>query len=216
MEIYLASANPDEIRQAYKLPIAGVLTNSSIISKEKTAFPELVKEIDQIGSLPFGLQIAATEEHQMMKEAFLFQSLLQNRVLHLKIPFCPDAFKIIPDLRHTGMVLNLTGVSTLAQACIALESPIDYLSIYVGRVTNAGGDGVRTLKDIKQYTVYHNKRTQIVAASIRNTEHLEEVAAAGADAVAIPYQLLLEALESQVTQDSVEGFKQDWQKVAQR
>jgi len=213
MEIFLASANLDEIKKAYSLPIAGVLTNSSIIQKEKMKLSELIKGIDEIGNLPFGLQIVATEEHQMMEETRLFLSMLHHRVLHLKIPYCPDAFKIIPKLQHTDMILNLTGVSSLAQACIALESGIDYLSIYIGRVTNAGGDGVRLLNKIKQFTDYNKKPTRIVAASIRNIDHLEEVALAGADAVAIPYPLLLEAMESEITQQSITGFKKDWQAV---
>lgn len=213
MEIYLASANPDEIKQAYELPITGVLTNASIVKKEGRVLPELVKEIDQIGDLPFGLQIAATEVGQMMAEARLFQSLLQNRTLHLKIPYCPDAFKIISLLQNSGMILNLTGVSTLSQAILALESGIDYLSIYVGRVTAASGDGVQLLKNIKYYADYHGKATRIVAASIRNLEHLEEVALAGADATAIPFPLLLETMESPVTDQSVNGFKKDWLEV---
>jgi transaldolase len=213
MEIYLASANPDEIKKAYAFPIAGVLTNSSIIKKENRSLPELVKEIDGIGGLPFGLQIAATEEGQMMEEARLFQSLIQNRTLHLKIPYCPDAFKLIPQLRDSGMILNLTGVSSLAQAFLALESGIDYLSIYVGRVTDAGGNGVSLLKEIKGYADDHGKQTRIVGASIRNIKHLEEVARAGADAVAIPYPLLLESMESEITQKSIAGFKKDWKDV---
>jgi transaldolase len=213
MEIYLASANPDEIRKAYDLPIAGVLTNSSIIKKEGRVLPELVEEIDQIGDLPFGLQIAATDLDEMMGEARLFQSLIHNRTLHLKIPYCPDAFKVICQLRDTELTLNLTGVSTLSQALLALESGIDYLSIYVGRVTDAGGDGVQLLEKIKYYADYHAKPTRIVAASIRNLEHLEEVALAGADAVAIPFPLLLETMRSPVTDQSVDGFKKDWGEV---
>ena len=213
MEIYLASANPDEIRGAYALPIAGVLTNASIIKKENRVLTELVKEIDQIGDLPFGLQIAATDESEMMAEARLFQSLLHHRTLHLKIPYCPDAFKVIAQLRNTDMILNLTGVSTLSQALLALESGIDYLSIYVGRVSAAGGDGVQLLENIKYYADFHGKATRIVAASIRNLAHLEEVALAGADATAIPFPLLLESLQSPVTDQSVNGFKKDWREV---
>lgn len=213
MEIYLASANPDEIKKAYALPIAGVLTNSSIVKREKRSLPDLVKEIDEIGDLPFGLQIAATEETQMMAEARLFHSLVHNRTLHLKIPYCPDAYKIIPRLKHSGSILNLTSVSTLAQAFLALETEIDYLSIYVGRVSDSGGDGVRLLQEIKKFAGYHNKRTRIVAASIRNLEHLMEIAMAGADAVAIPFSLLLETMESEVTTQSILGFKKDWKEV---
>jgi transaldolase len=213
MEIYLASANPEEIRKAYIYPIAGVLTNASIIKKEKRRLSDLVQEIDSIGHLPFGLQIAATEEAQMLEEARLFQSLLHQRTLHLKIPYCQDAFKIIPILKNSGMFLNLTGISSLAQSFLALESGINYLSIYVGRVTDSGGDGVNLLKEIKEYAAYHQKPAKIVAASIRNIEHLEEVARAGADAVAIPYALLMETMESEITQQSVDGFKRDWQEV---
>lgn len=213
MEIFLASANRDEIKRASFLPIAGVLTNSSIIKKENMGLRELVQEIDEIGSLPFGLQIVATEENRMMEEASLFQSLLKKRPLHLKIPYCEDAFKVISKLENKGIILNLTGISTLAQACIALESSIDYLSIYVGRVTESGRDGVSMIKDIKQYAEYHGKSTRIVGASIRNIKHLEEVAKAGADAVALPYPLLQKAMENEVTQQSINGFKSDWRDV---
>ena len=213
MEIYLASANPDEIKKAYNFPIAGVLTNSSIIKKEQRVFPDLVKEIDQIGNLPFGLQIAATEEAEMMREAQMFHSLLHNRMLHLKIPYCPDAFKVITRLHSTGITLNLTGVSNLSQAMLALHSGIDYLSIYVGRVTDAGGDGVQLVKNIKQLAENYQSPTRIVAASIRSLEHLDEVALAGADAVAIPFPLLLQTMQSSVTDQSINGFKEDWQEV---
>ncbi len=213
MKFYLASANCAEIQKAYLLPIAGVLTNASIIKKEKKNLRQLVTEIDQIGHLPFGLQISKTVEAEMLEETRLFQSLVHNRTLHLKIPYCHDAFGLLTKLANTGMELNLTGVSTFSQACLALEAKPDYLSIYVGRVTDAGKDGLQLIKDIKEYSTYHQKRTKIVAASIRNIGHLEEVAKAGADAVAIPYDLLVEALESEITENSIVGFKQDWLEV---
>ncbi|MFN2280418.1 MAG: transaldolase family protein, partial [Anaerolineales bacterium] len=96
---------------------------------------------------------------------------------------------------------------------ICPKTSIDYLSIYVGRVTDAGGDGVRLLEQIKFYADYHEKQTKIVAASIRNLEHLEEVALVGADAVATPFPLLLETMHSPVTDQSVDGFKRDWADV---
>jgi len=210
MELFLASANEREIRDAYNLPITGVLTNSSILKKEIKPLNEICRIIDTIGNLEFGLQIASTKEKEMLEEVKIFQSLIQNRKLHLKIPYCLDAFKIINKVEQSGMILNITAISTLPQAFIALEANIDYLSIYVGRVTDAGGDGVKLLKEIKDYAMSNSKKTKILAASIRNSEHLVEVAKAGADAVAIPFALLSESIKSEITTKSVEGFKQDW------
>lgn len=213
MEIYLASANVDEIKKIQTLPVKGALTNPNIVLKEKRNFADLVTEIDSIGSLPFGLQIASTEKEEMIKEVELFRSLVRKRVLHVKIPYCRDAFEIIPQLKNAGLLLNLTAISTLAQAGIALESPIDYLSIYVGRVSDAGGDGFKLIREVKEFADKNEKKTKIVAASIRNITQLEEVMKAGADAVAIPYALLMESLNSSTTDLSTSGFQQDWDKI---
>jgi TalC/MipB family fructose-6-phosphate aldolase len=200
MELFLASANPDEIRKAYAFPITGVLTNSTIIEREKLPLSQVVKKVDEIGNLQFGLQISSTEENEMMQEVRLFRQLVLNRTLHLKIPYCPDAFKVMNRVKNTGMILNLTAVSTLAQAVVALESCADYISIYIGRVTDAGGDGLKLLDEIIQYARRSGKRAKIVAASIRSMDHYNEVIKCGADAVAIPYSLLMQSLESDTTQ----------------
>jgi len=216
MEIFLASASPEDIEKAYQLPISGVLTNSSILEKERKSLKDLVAAVDLIGDLPFGLQIASTQEPEMMEEFYLFQSLVKKRLLHLKIPYCLDAFKIVNNVRNLGIKTNLTGISTLAQACVALEADIDYLSIYVGRVTDAGDDGLRLLAEIKKYALSMQKKTKILAASIRNLEHFEEVIRLGADAVAIPYTLLIESLHSETTGKSISGFKESWKRIDQR
>ena len=213
MKIYLASANKNEITQAYNMPIAGVLTNPTILKKEKMGLEKLVYKIDQIGNKEFGLQIAATNLKDMMDQARLFKSLVKNRKLHLKIPFCLDAFKVIEKLKGTGVLLNLTAVSSMLQAVMALESEIDFLSIYVGRVTSAGGDGVELVKQVKHYANINNKNTKVVAASVHDTENLEQVALAGADAVAIPFPLLESTLLNKVTEDSIKGFSDDWDQI---
>lgn len=213
MKIFLASANSEEIEQAYQLPIAGVLTNSTILLKEKTRIEKLINKIDQIGNKEFGLQVASTNLSDMRDEVILFKSLLKNRQLHLKIPFCFDAFKLIKEFKNSGLILNLTGISTFLQAIMAIEADIDYLSIYVGRINSAGGDGINLVKEIKQYTGLNQVKTGIIAASIRDRENLESVAKAGADAVAIPFTLLMDCLQSKVTTESIEGFSIDWDLV---
>jgi TalC/MipB family fructose-6-phosphate aldolase len=210
MKLFLASANTKEIIQAYEMPIAGVLTNPSIIKKEKRGLDNLVKEIDQIGDKEFGLQIAATNFQDMMAQANLFKSLVKNRKFHLKIPFCLDAFKVIEQCKDMDIILNLTAVSSMMQAIMALESEIDYLSIYVGRVTSAGGDGVELVRQVKRFAEINNKKTEVLAASVRDAENFVQVANAGADGVAIAYPLLESTLHNDVTRDSILGFSDDW------
>jgi len=216
MQIFLASANVDEIKQAYLLPISGVLTNSTILEKEKVPFTTLVKEIDAIGNLQFGLQVVSTEEYQMMQEIMLFRQILLNRTLHLKIPFCHDAFKVINRVKNTGVLLNLTAISTLPQAVMALESQVDYISIYVGRVTDSGGDGLRLIEEVKQYAIREGKNAKVIAASIRNVEQLIEIIKIGADGVAIPFSLLVALLENKTTQNSINEFKKSWINIKEK
>ena len=213
MELWIATANLENIKKAYRYPIKGVLTNPSIICKENRSWKETVKKMDSFGNLPIGLQVVSTQEKGILKEIREYKKLVNNRVLHLKIPFSVDAINLAPFLKRMNYTVNITAVSSFSQAILSLENNIDYLSVYVGRITDNGEDGLETLSKIKEYSVKANKDTKILAASIRNIEYLEKAAIIGADAVAIPLSLLEKAYEHNVTTESIKKFQDDWEKL---
>ena len=80
------------------------------------------------------------------------------------------------------MFYSSAGAASCEGGCV-LVSP------FVGRLDDLGGDGLGLIRDIR--TVYSNYgfSTKILAASIRGTQHVVEVAKAGADVATVPVKV---------------------------
>jgi transaldolase len=210
MKLWIASANAEEINESYSFPIAGVITNPTVIANERKHWHETLAEINEIGNDPIHLQVVSTTEQEMLEEIIAFKQVMTNRPLIAKIPLCKDGLKIVPVLKKWGCKVNITTICNLNQAVIALEADVDYLSVYVARVTDQGRDGFKLVSDIRNYIDRKGKKTEIIAASVRNVEQMNKVILAGADGIAIPYSLLTEALEDELTENSIDRFAHDW------
>ena len=170
--------------------------------------------MNEIGNLPLGLQVVSTQKDEMIEEIDAFNRIIDKKRLIIKLPFCPGALQVIPFIKKLGLEVNMAAICTFTQAIVALETDIEYLSIYVGRVTDGGGDGIQLIRQIKDYVHRFQKSTVIMAASIRTVKQLEEVALAGADAAVITFNVLEEAMKSRLTVESIEKFSADWSKIA--
>jgi transaldolase len=201
------------MEMANDYPIKGVLTNPTLMSVPKIPWKQTVKKLDMIGTLPLGLQVVSTVEKEMIKEIESYHQMIHRKKLIIKLPFCLNSIKVIPFIRQLGHEVNMAAVCTFSQAVITLETEPEYLSIYVGRVTDFGGNGVQLLGEIKQYALAAGKKTAIQAASIRTLQQFNEVAKSGADAVVIPFTVLTEAMESDMTVQSIKKFAEDWETI---
>jgi transaldolase len=95
----------------------------------------------------------------------------------------------------------VTVVFGLPQAIAAAEADVDAIAPYVGRIADWGklhgadGDlGVLTVSQIQNYLRKYNFRTQVMAASFRNTKQVRELA--GIDLLTAAPSIL-EALDSE-------------------
>jgi TalC/MipB family fructose-6-phosphate aldolase len=213
MKLWIASANKEELVESFDYPIEGIITNPTVIAKEGKNWREVLRELNELGHLPIHLQIISTEEDKMLEEIKVFKELMTQKPLIAKIPLCKDGLKIIPTVKKMGCKVNITTVCTLNQAVIALEANIDYLSVYVGRVTDHGGDGLNLIKEIRSYIDRTNKSTEIIAASVRDLEQMHKVILAGADGIAIPFNLLTSGIKNEITNNSIEQFESDWKSI---
>jgi TalC/MipB family fructose-6-phosphate aldolase len=214
MEIWLAFSSFKEMEKAYDYPIKGILTNPTVIGALEMNWKEAVSRMNEIGDLPLGLQVVSTQRNEMIEEIYAFNRLINKKQLIIKLPFCPDALQVMPFIKKLGLEANMAAICTFTQAIVALESDIEYLSIYVGRISDGGGDGMQLIHQVKDYAHRCQKSTVIMAASIRNVKQLEEVAIAGADAAVITFDVLEEAMKSRLTDDAIEKFSTDWSKIA--
>ena len=71
-------------------------------------------------------------------------------------------------------------------------------------------DGLRLVSDTKEIFENYGIKTQILACSIKNTQHVVEVAKAGVDIATIPFDVIEKMTQHPMTDMTLESFLKDW------
>ena len=221
MRIFLDTANIDHIRNAAKLGIiSGITTNPSLVSKEATAaysedkYEADVKEICSIIPGPISAEVLVEEAQAMIEQARRISTWAPNVVI--KIPATTDGLEATSALAKENIMVNFTLCFSLNQALLGALAGATYVSPFVGRLDDAGHDGMQVVKDIVDVFKHYELPTQVIAASIRHPQHCVAAAKAGAHIATIPYNVLMQMIHHPLTDIGVTRFLADWQRVSQR
>jgi transaldolase len=212
MEVFIDSANVDEIREAVGWGVvSGVTTNPSLVSKEGRSFHEMLREICDLVSGPVSAEVISLETDGMVQEARQLSKIASNIVI--KIPILPAGLAAVKQLTGEGIRTNVTLVFSALQALLAARAGASFVSPFIGRIDDTGLDGTGVLSDIMQ--IYNNYQlgTKVIAASIRHPKHVLEVARIGADIATIPYKVLAQLFKNPLTDIGIQRFLEDWEKV---
>jgi transaldolase len=216
MHIFLDTANIEQIRQAAKLGIVnGITTNPTLVSKESTSDYETVtKTICSIISGPVSVEVLAEEAESMIEEARLKASWAPN--VNIKIPASAAGLQAISALSKENIEVNMTLCFSVNQALLGALAGAAYVSIFVGRLDDAGHDGMQIVKDtVEVLRNYPQLSTQVIAASIRHPLHCVSAARAGAHIATVPYNVLVQMIQHPLTDVGIKRFLADWQRVSQ-
>lgn len=216
MRIFLDTANIEQVRAAARLGvISGVTTNPSLISKEgHVDYQSAIKTICSIVEGPVSVEVLAEDAPGMVEEARKAARWAPNAVI--KIPCTPAGLEATSIVSKDGIHVNFTLVFSANQALLAALAGAAYCSPFVGRLDDAGHDGMAVVKDIVD--IYKNYRlsTQVIAASIRHPLHCVAAAKAGAHIATIPYNVLMQMISHPLTDIGVARFLSDWKKIAEK
>jgi len=216
MRIFLDTANIDQIRQAAKLGIiSGVTTNPSLVSKEGLSdYKAVVKEICSIIPGPISAEVLVEGIEPMLEQARQISTWAANIVI--KIPATTDGLQVTSSLAKEGIKVNFTLCFSLNQALLGALAGATYVSPFVGRLDDAGHDGMEVVEDIVKVFKHYQLPTEVIAASIRHPQHCVTAAKAGAHIATIPYNVLMQMIHHPLTDIGVARFLSDWQRVSQR
>jgi transaldolase len=92
-------------------------------------------------------------------------------------------------------------------------SQADFIIPYFNRLERAGIDATERIAEMAE--LFHNQQlpTRILAASIKTPQEAVAALAAGAhDITAVP-QVLLDMVTDPLTEEAIEKFSNDWQKM---
>lgn len=98
----------------------------------------------------------------------------------------------------------MTALFSPAQAYLAREAGARYLISYLSRSTRLLGDGVALVGAIA--AVLGNSSTELVAASIKSPAEAVAALSAGADHLAVPFEVIKRMSRHSLTQQAIEEF----------
>ncbi len=212
MQYLLDTANVEEIRKAYEsYTIDGVTTNPTIISKEKSDYATLLRQIREVIGKDgmFHIQTTQIDTDGIIKEAIALREYI-NGNFYIKIPTIEPGIKAMQVLKKMGFQITATAIFTQQQALIAARSGADYLAPYVNRLDNISSDGVSVVADITNLIKIYNLNTKVLAASFKNVEQVHKISLVGAHAVTIQPELLSSLIYHPLTDSAIIDFSRDW------
>ncbi|HEX9745489.1 MAG TPA: fructose-6-phosphate aldolase [bacterium] len=209
MKFFMDTANVEEIRTAMGWGVLdGVTTNPSLIAKEKRDYKETVKEICDICPGPVSAEVIATDYDGIMKEGREWAKVAQNVVV--KCPLIPDGIRATKSLREEGIKVNVTLCFSVTQAVIAAKAGATYISPFVGRVDDIGGDGMQLIEEIVTAYGNYGYETEVLVASVRHQQHVVQSLMLGADVATIPFNVLKQMFKHPLTDIGLERFLADY------
>lgn len=212
VQIFLDTANLDAIRKYNDMGILdGVTTNPTLLAKENSDPIEIMKEIIRIVKGPVSLEVVSTDLDGMLEEAHRLARFGTNAVI--KIPMIPDGLKAIKRLSSEGVKTNCTLVFSPNQAVLAAKAGATYVSPFIGRLDDAGHDGMQVIRDTVQIFRNYNFSTKVLVASVRHPVHVVEAAKIGADVITMPPDVLEKMIRHPLTDKGLSTFLADWEKV---
>ena len=214
MKLFLDTANIDEIKEAVDWGvISGVTTNPSLAAKENQDFIKSLVTICDMVDGPVSAEVISLDYEGMIKEARKLAGVHSNIVV--KIPIVPEGMKAVKTLSAEGIKVNVTLVFSANQALLAARAGAAYISPFLGRLDDIGHTGVELVHDIVNIIDLHRLDSEVIAASIRHTEHVPAVALAGAHIATLPYKVLKQMFKHPLTDLGIESFLNDWKKLNQ-
>lgn len=192
-------------------PLAGVTTNPSIISKERTDFFALLSKIRAIIGPDKMLHVQTVQKtaEGMIEEAKLIKEKVGGSFF-VKIPIGEEGLKATMALKKLGIGVTMTAIFTPAQALMAAKAGADFVAPYVNRLDNILGDGAEVVAEIVNQLELYGLDCQVLAASFKNAEQVHKCASVGCHTVTVTADVLKSLISHPMTDAAVAGFDKDW------
>jgi len=214
MKIFLDTSDVNVIRNYCETGlIDGVTTNPTLM---KQAARNPVKVISEISSLfnsdaSISAEVVADSAKEMVSQAEQYHTINDN--VTIKVPCTYEGLKACKELSDKGIKVNVTLIFSLNQSILAAKAGATYISPFIGRCEDNNIDGIELINSIKTVFKLNSITTNILAASIRNIDHINDSYKAGADIVTLPPKIFEEMYNHVLTNKGLAQFDKDWKEL---
>ena len=213
MKLLIDDANLAKIKKIYQYyPIDGVTTNPSILAKNGRKPYKVLQEIRAfIGpNAELHAQVLSRTAEGMIEEAHKMAEILGKNT-YIKIPTIPEGLKAMKALKAEGFNITATAIYTPMQAYLAAKAGADYAAPYVNRIDNLGADGIASTKLIQNIFESNGFETEILAASFKNSNQVQELCAYGVGAATVAPDVIENLIKNACVTGAVEDFIRDFE-----
>jgi len=212
MKLFLDTAHLEHIKEIASWGVLdGITTNPTLLSKEGKVDPK--KHLQAICKMVPGvvsMEVISTDLKGMLKEGREYSSWAENIIV--KVPMTLDGLKAVETFRHEGIRTNVTLVFSANQALLAAKAGASLVSPFIGRLDDAGEDGMIVIEEIVQIFSNYDFDTEVLVASVRHPRHITEAAMIGADVATLPYEVFTKLVRHPLTDVGLHNFLADWKK----
>ncbi|QVY64089.1 fructose-6-phosphate aldolase [Polaribacter sp. Q13] len=215
MKFFIDTANLNDIAEAEALGVLdGVTTNPSLMAKEGiTGAANILNHYKKICDLVEGdvsAEVIATEYDGMIQQGEELAALHPQIVV--KLPMIADGVKACKYFSDKGIKTNMTLIFSAGQALLAAKAGATYVSPFLGRLDDISTDGLNLISEMRLIYDNYGFKSQILAASVRNTMHVINCAKLGSDVMTGPLSSITGLLKHPLTDSGLAQFLADYKK----
>lgn len=216
MKFFIDTANLEQIRQAQNMGILdGVTTNPSLMAKEGVKGKEQIfnhyRQICSIVDGPVSAEVFVTDYEGMIREGEEL-AFIDSKIT-VKLPCTKDGIRAVKYFSSKNIPTNCTLVFSVGQALLAAKAGATYVSPFIGRLDDISEDGIAMVGQIVKVFRTYGFKTQVLAASIRHTNHILRCLEIGADVATCPLKAIEGLLNHPLTDKGLEIFVNDAAKM---
>ena len=243
MKIFIDTANLADIEAALRRGfIDGITTNPSLLAKEpKAKFEDHIKKIVELArelknGVHLSVEVFSREPDEIIRQAKYFIKEFGYPNLSIKVQVGWNELETIRRLSEEGVSVNCTACMTPTQAVMAAAAGAKYVSLFWGRIRDAGDpEKSKTLwgalsklreekaledSDSDPAAVVRQTRTlldqrgaaaEIIAGSMRSVADVKQAGLAGAHIVTVPPKFFPAMISHPKTEEVVDQFLKDFE-----
>ena len=215
MKIFLDTSDVKVIRKYCETGlIDGVTTNPTLMKQAGRNPVEVISEISSLfnSDASISAEVVADSAKDMIIQAEQYHSI--NKNVTIKVPCTYEGLKACKKLSDRGIKVNVTLIFSLNQSILSAKAGATYISPFIGRCEDNDINGIDLISSIRKIFNLNNiTKTHILAASIRNVDHINDSYIAGADIVTLPPKIFEEMYKHVLTDQGLAQFDKDWKEL---
>ncbi len=209
--LYLDSADLADLQTCLPHPaVHGVTTNPTLLRRAgitRATLPDLLATCLRLGARQVQAQVHAADTDGILADARQLVRQFNPGQLVIKIPATRDGLRAGAELSAGGTPVTYTAVYAPEQAHFAGQLGAAYAAPYLGRLEDAGVDGLALIGQMQSLLAGTN--TRLLVASIRSRAAYLALLGLGVGSITIPPKLFTELFDHPATLDAERGFLAD-------